>query len=418
MVKLDKNLGPYIRKIAIHFVDCWKRDHISIRAAALTYTTILSLVPAIAICIFLFAQVAKLGEIPLGLRDFLVAHLPPWIGQWILKFTDFSDIPNLFKTFLLKNLASGTGDAVLNHLDTFVSNVNFKAIGIAGFASVLMTSVLLLFSVEHSMNVIWRAPRNKTMLRRVTLYFLALVFAPLLLFVSFTLSTVVTSLFPQFLFPAEMGANFVTVILLTLGFKFFPNTRVGTKYAIVAGLVTAIAIECLKGYFGYYTKKSLLYSALYGGLSILPFFLVWLYFSWVIVLAGTLLTYVLQNGRYLDRLGDHGQWAPEPVFHRERARLIFQIAHLLKGDGRTHEQLLMQIDMPEFAIANSLEWMRQHKWVKEKRRRFKKYYVLTDRGDSLSDREEWAEILGFPEEAIRAGVDPFASIRETLEGEA
>ena len=416
MVKLDKNLGPYIRKISLHFVDCWKRDQITIRAAALTYTTILSLVPAIAVCVFLFAQVARIGQIPPGVRDFLVGHLPPWLTPWVIKFTDFSAIPDLFQGFLLRNLASGTGETVLNHLTTFVANVNFKAIGIAGFGSVLLTSVLLLFSVEHSMNAIWRAPRNKTLFRRVVLYVLALVFAPLLLFISFTLSTVVASLFPKFLFPAEMGSNIVTAILITAGLKFFPNTNVRTRYALVAGIATTVAVECLKGFFAYYTKQTLIYSALYGGLSVFPFFLIWLYFNWIIVLAGTLLTYVLQNGPYLDRLGDHTQWDPNAVFHKERARLIFEIAHLLKGNGLLHEQLIAKIAMPEFAIANSLEWMRRHGWVRERRRGLRTFYMLTARADSLSDQAEWAEILGLPDEAIRAGVDPFAKIRAELEG--
>lgn len=381
------------RRCFLHYVDCWTLNQITSRAAALTYTTILSLVPAIAVCIFLFAQVAELGKIPGPILLFLLDYLPENLSNWVIRFADFSEIQKLFKKFILENLTAGSGEAVLNQLDGFVSNVDFKAIGLTGLGSVLMTSVLLLFAVENSMNGIWRAPRPKTILRRVTLYTLALIFAPLLLSVSFTLSTIVAGLFPTFLLTAQIGSFSSTALLISAGFYFFPNTKITLKSALVSGLVTTIAITALRNGFGYYTKKSLLYSALYGGLSVLPFFLVWLYFNWIVILAGVQLNYVLQNRRYLTRLGDHHQWHPYSVFDRERARLIVEICDSLRDQPKTLMELVNSLDMPEFAVANSVEWMLRSKWLVGRRKGLRKFLHLSEPLQKKNVEEELAKIL-------------------------
>jgi YihY family inner membrane protein len=392
--------------ILSHTLDCWKRDQITIRAAALTYTTILSLVPAIAICIYLFARVAEYGRIPTVISSFLLKHLPEPLSGWVARFTDFSSMPDLFKKFVLENLASGTGGSVLDHLDSFISKVNFGAIGLVGSLSVLVTSVLLLFSIENSMNVIWRAPRNKTLLRRFTIYTLALIFAPLLLFTSFSLSTIVASLFPDFLMTAKLGSFISTAILLIASLKFFPNTKVNWKPAIISGALMAIGIELLKIFFAYYTRKSMLYSAVYGSLSALPFFLVWVYLNWIVFLCGTLLNYVMQNAQFLARLGDHTQWDMSAVYHRDRARLILEISQSLKNGPMLLQAIVNEVSMPEFAVAHALEWMRQHKWVKEERRGLTRFLVLTDKARSRTDAEGWSEILGVDQQELARAFSP------------
>ena len=395
-----------------HTMDCWKRDNITIRAAALTYTTILSLVPAIAICIYLFARVAEYGRIPLSLSAFLLKYLPEPLSGWVTKFTDFSSMPNLFKDFILENLAAGTGSSVLEHLDGFITKVNFGAIGVAGSLSVLVTSVLLLFAVENSMNAIWRAPRNKTLLRRFALYTLALVFAPLLLFTSFTLSTVVASIFPSFLISAKLGSFFATLILLVASLKFFPNTRVSWKPALVAGIFMAIGIECLKIFFAYYTRKSMLYSALYGRLAALPFFLVWLYLNWIVFLRGTLLDFVLRNAPFLARLGDHTQWDTSAVYHRDRARLILEITTALRPGPLPLQEIVVKVSMPEFAVAHALEWMRVHRWAKEERKGLSRVIALSEKARHRSESEGWAEILGIAEVDLAEAFLPTPNKRE------
>lgn len=389
-----RSLAKQIQVSAIHYAESWGRNQINIRAASLTYTTILSLVPAIAVCVYLFAQVAAIGVIPKPIHDFLVDHLPPKLSQWLDSITDLSQVADMFKQFLLRNLAAGTGETALGHLDSFVSNVNFRAIGLAGLGSVLLTSVLLLFSVENSMNVIWRAPRAKSIGRRIFLYLMALIFAPLVLSLSFAVSAIIASLFPRFLITAELASFLAISILFCFGFKFFPNTRVKIGPAIISGLFTAIGIELLKVGFGYYTARSLLYSTFYGGLSVLPFFLVWLYANWILVLAGTQLTFILQNRRFLGKIGDHHQWDPHGIFDQERASLIFAITERLRKNDLRWKELLQEFDMPEFAVANAVEWMRKHHWVKNRRRGLKLYLSLTQKALQLDHQGEWAEILG------------------------
>lgn len=385
-----------------HYVDCWSVNNISAQAAALTYTTILSLVPAIAICIFLFAQVAKLGQIPVPVLGFLLRYLPQDWSNFVLRFANFSEMPQKFKELLLENLAAGTGETVLQYLNTFVSQVDFEAIGLAGFSSVLVTSVLLLFAIENAMNIIWRAPRPKDIFSRVFSYFIALIFAPLLLSISFTLSTVITSLFPKLIVTAWIGSYLTMTMLVLLGFRFFPNAKISWRSALIAALVTALALVLLRVGFGYYTQRSLLYNKFYGGLSALPFFLVWLYFNWTVILAGTQLNYLLQNYRFFKSLGNNRQWNFGPIFARERAQLTFRLVEQLRTRPQTLHDLIRANKMPEFTVTNCLEWMLRSGWIVVHRRRLTKYYQLSKKASNWSLDEEWADILEVDPEKLRS----------------
>ena len=390
----------HIRAVTCFF-DCWKRHQITTRAAALTYTSILSVVPAIAVCVFLFAKVSTLGGIPQSIHWFLLKHLQEKYIRWVIEFTDFSDAPIKFKLFLIENLAAGLGSNVFEHLDNFISNVRFESIGVSGTIALLITSILLLFTIENSMNKVWCVPINKGFFRRICLYTLALIFAPLVLSISFTTSTLVTSFFPAFLLPAKIATFSSTTILMTFCLVFLPNTKVHIRPAFISAIYVSVGLELLKFAFGIYTKNALIYSALYGGMSALPFFLVWLYFNWMLFLSGCLLCFTLQNYKQLGKLGDLGQWGLQPVFDKERSSIIFELTKILEEKDLTLNQILKSINLPDFAVMNAHAWLYQKKWIRRRVKKMRTYYYLAKRIKEQDSRIRWIGILGITEAEIK-----------------
>jgi membrane protein len=258
----------------IHFLTMyfrlWKRHQIGLRAAALTYTLILALIPLLAVCLSAFTI-----------------------------FVDVRDLGKRFMTFLMGHLAPGSGHIVSGYIQSFLEKVHFKAIGYFGFGALLVTSLLLLSSIEGSINQIWSIRKKKQLWKRVLIYNLLLVAGPICVSLSVATVTIVNRFFPEYAGKASVGATLVNFLFLTLTYKIFPNKRVRWKAAVPAGLAAALALEAAKWGYRVYTAKAIFYNEVYGGLAVLPFFLIWVYVNWNIFLGGALLSYLIQDGRNL-----------------------------------------------------------------------------------------------------------------------
>lgn len=383
------------------FLEIWNRQQVTIRAAALTYTSFLSVVPSLAVLIAGVAWVANLGQIPDSVHNFLIETLPADASFVILQYSDFSNISETLKTFVLSTFASGVGDSVVGKLDGFIGNVKFDSIGYAGFFSLLITAVLLLFAIEKTMNKIWCVPREKAWSERLFLYCSALSFTPLLLSLIFTSSTLLAPLFPNLVPAAKFSSAFATFIFLTVTFTTFPNTKVRLKNAAIGALVGTVGLELLKIGFGIYTRKALLYNTLYGSLAALPFFLIWLYAAWIIFIVGTIVAFVAQNMKYRKQLGSLGQWDPETIFDKEKAHLVLELIHSLREKSLTYKQMRTQVRMPDFALHNALEWLRRKKWINRRRIGFRRVFYLDDQARKSTDAELWMQILGVTNKDIQ-----------------
>lgn len=246
----------------------WNRHQIPMRAAALTYTFILSLVPLLAVCLSILSLVF-----------------------------DVTRVSQDFKLFLFKHLATGAGANVGRQIDFVLTKVKFKTLGYVGCAALLITSLLLLASIEESINRIWAIRQKKAVWKRVLIYNLILVLGPISVSLSIATSTVVSRYFPQMLMKANLGIVLLSTLFLTLTYKIFPNKKVEWRAALVAGLLVAGGTELAKWVYAIYLAKALYYNQVYGGLALFPLFLVWIYLNWVLFLAGALFTFMLQHHR-------------------------------------------------------------------------------------------------------------------------
>ena len=251
-----------------------REERLAQAAGGLTFATVMSTVPLLAVSFALFARIPALRPAGEAIREHLLRGLLP------------VDIAK----------------AVLKHLAQFTGNAS--SLTLVGFAVLLVSALALLLSVENALNRIWQAKKPRPLLRRLALYLAMLLTGP---------AIIGTSLWATSYLLAASGAlaaarpawlpqalNLGPVVLGAAGFaclfRFVPHTAVRWRDAIAGGLLAGIAFECGKRGFAIYLANVPTYRTIYGAFAPLLAFLVWVYYSWLITLAAALVGACLQRG--------------------------------------------------------------------------------------------------------------------------
>lgn len=260
-----------------------REDQVFRVAAALSYTTTLSLVPLTAVMFAIFAAFPAFSGARESLRSLVFDLLIPQAGSRIESW-------------------------IAGALDATGGLTAFGAIGL------LITSILTLNTVEAALNAIYRVAQPRAILSRLLVYWTMLTLGPLLLGASLSLSGMV--FFVERTLGAEVFAEIASFAVLlapsilswgafTLIYVVVPHRRVRLRDAAIGGLTAAILFAVLRVGFGVFVAQASAYQTLYGALAVLPIFLIWLYLSWSVVLMGAEMTAALPGfraARYLERL--------------------------------------------------------------------------------------------------------------------
>lgn len=245
-----------------------------INAAALTYTTLLALVPLMTVF------VSVLAAFPVG--DRLVEQI---------------------HDFAFRNFVPAAGEVVQRYLEEFSG----KAAGLTGpsFLFLVVTALLMMASIDRAFNDIWRVPRERPLLTKFLVYWAVLTVGPLLMGLSVAVTSYLLSLplltgaahtirgTSRLLYLAPLLAS---MFAFTLLFALVPLRRVPLRHALAGGVTAAVLFELAKRGFGAYLAYFPTYEAIYGTLATVPIFLVWIYLSWLVTLFGAELTYCLGTG--------------------------------------------------------------------------------------------------------------------------
>jgi len=237
-------------------------------AGALTFTTVLSVVPLLAVSLALFTRFPIFKLFETAIEEYLLKSLLP------------ADISR----------------TVLKNLNQFAENAN--GLTVLGSLFILMTAVAMLLTVDNALNQIWKVKRGRPILKRVGLYLLMLAIGPPVLGASLWATSYVLSASmgligtvpPWVKFVLTLGPVVLSAVGLAAMFYFVPNTRVRRRDAIAGGLLASIAFELGKRGFAAYVLKVPTYKAVYGAFATFPVFLLWVYFSWLVTLAAALVT--------------------------------------------------------------------------------------------------------------------------------
>jgi membrane protein len=257
-------------------------NRLTLRAAALTYYSILSVVPLLA---FAFAVLKGLG----AYTGFVQGVVHPYLQR------TFGENPSLLEA--------------VEYVFKFVDRTNVSTLGVVGLVALVYTSVSLLSNVEATFNVIWGARTQRPFVRQVTDYVTLLVTTPLLVLVATTFATAAqSSALVQFLRDTlELGGvidfvlQFTSLVVVAAAlfglFVILPNVHVRSASAALGAAVSALLWQVVLMLHVQFQVGMAKYNALYSVLGSVPVFLVWTYFSWVMVLAGAQVAASHQRGR-------------------------------------------------------------------------------------------------------------------------
>ena len=217
-------------------------------------------------------------------------------------------VQDKIETILLeKTVGGGIADSLIPKILEYVDKTNVKALGYIGLAFILYTSISMLGQIENSFNSIWEIGKPRTLIRKFTDYLALLILGPLLLAITLGLSTTLSShAFTQKLLEIGLFAGAMKLFLLSLPwlssilvifliYIIIPNTTVHIRSALFAGIVAGLSWQVTQISFISFQVGVAKYNAIYGTFASVPIFMIWLYVSWVIVLAGALLNFACQH---------------------------------------------------------------------------------------------------------------------------
>jgi membrane protein len=256
------------------------RGELTLRAMSLVYTTLLSVVPLIALSF----SVLKGLDYHHELEPMLFSFLEP-IGE--------------------------KGAELTAQIMTFVDNVRGEVLGSIGLVILLYTVFSMILKVEESFNFVWRVERPRSFGRRVSEYLSVLVVGPALLVTALgLLATIDTSFGGTALshYAAvdtvlhvlrRIGPYVMVTVVFTFLYAFMPNTKVQLRAAAIAGIAAGVAWAASGAIFTSFVAGSSTRTLIYAGFAIVILALIWVYVSWLVLLLGAQLAFYIQYPQYL-----------------------------------------------------------------------------------------------------------------------
>lgn len=317
----------------------FREDRLGLTASSLTFTTTIALVPFLTVALAVFSTFPVFVKFQDVLQKWLVASLVP----------------------------DSIARQVLGYLTQFASKA--AKLGGAGSVALLVTALALFFTIDRTLNSIWRVRKPRPFAQRVLFYWAAVTLGPLLLGASLSLTSLAVSASKGVVGGMPGGVslllNTLQFLLVAGGmacmFRFVPNTYVRWGHAWMGGLFVSTGLELAKKMLVLYLSKVPTYSVVYGAFATVPILLVWIYLAWSIVLLGAALTaYVpsLLAGVPRRRSGPGWQFqlALEVLQQLDLAR-----AQPNKGATATQLRSVLRVDMqrlePILEDLTALDWV-------------------------------------------------------------
>lgn len=323
------------RRLLRHVWTHFREDRCMEEAASLGYTSLLSLVPLLAV---VFGIVAAF----------------PVFNDWSEKLQDF----------IFDNFMPSTGEQIVPYLNTFLDSVS--NLTLPGMLTLIVTALLLLIRIEAAFNRIWRVEKSRALLNRIVMYWAVLTLVPILLVAAgaFSAQKVIAlvggeaSMGPGMY---RLGMFIVTWLLFTSMFLLVPNRSVKIKHALSGAFLSAVLFELAKtGFVAYVSNAS--YTVLYGALATVPIFLLWIYLVWTVVLFGASLAASLTT--FSDYSRYETRW-PERWEFQMAFRLIGHFREAQKrGESLSREKVLeLETQASELQLLKLIGRMREERIV-------------------------------------------------------
>lgn len=352
----------FLYRVALSFVE----NRCLVRASALSYTTLLALVPLLAIAISVTTSlIKKQGEEKIGeFIDSLVTKVAPQLDL-VTKAEEGRS-------------ATATKEVAIK-ISHFVGNVRSGTMGVTSMVALVFVAISLLRTIESAFNDIWGGTRGRPFLTSLVQYWAAITLGPLLLVVVVGLSTGSHLQFTQaWIARLPMAGQvfalfllqFVPFTLTIFGFGLFyalmPNTRVHWLSALVGGAVGGTLWQLNSLFSIIYVSKVVAYRNIYGSLGILPVFLLGMYVSWVILLFGAQVAFAFQHREAYGAASDSRSKNIrdlESVCCQVAIRIVQDFQNTKPPPGL--DTLASDLALPQTLVQESIQILMHHKLVCE-----------------------------------------------------
>jgi len=313
----------FVKEVAHQFVV----NETSLSASSLAYTSMLSLVPFMAVMITVFSV-----------------------------FPMFEDVSDQVQDFIFSNFVPTSGEVIQEHIQGFVDKSRNLNVTMPIF--VFVTSIMMMYTMEKALNRIWDTKPSGNILKKVIMYWTVLTMGPLMVLGGIALTSL------MFANPGLAGIKvfmlkFLPIISSTIGFFLIylivPNRKVNWKSAIVGALVAAILFEFAKRGFAWYVTTFPSMTKIYGALATIPIFLIWVFMSWNIILLGGTIAATLETSRWRGHV--------QAYSGDQRFLVVFDILYRLynaskKGRTIPLNEIFNCLDcVPDNVINKQLDWL-------------------------------------------------------------
>jgi len=314
---------------------------LTLRATGLVYTTLLSLVPLLALSFSVLKAFGVYNQIDPILLNFLapLGEKSADASKWVIKF---------------------------------IENLNVKVLGSIGLVLLIYTVISLMQKIEASVNFIWHVGELRRFTRRFSGYLSVLLVGPVLVFSAIGIGSTIMAAAPlqPFLAVASVGSmvralgkvisvSFVIGVFV-FAYYFAPNARVKLRAALSGGIAAGLLWEGASWALTEFARISTQFAAIYSSFAIFLLFLIWLYLNWLILLLGASIAFYVQHPEYLTlQAGEPG------LSNRMRERVALMLMYLIAkryqdgGPACTLSALAQRLGVPGHALQTALAALEQ-----------------------------------------------------------
>ncbi|MFP4313113.1 MAG: YihY/virulence factor BrkB family protein [Alphaproteobacteria bacterium] len=340
LIETDVSDKPYWKAVLIRIAQVTYasfRDladgQLSLQAMSLVYTTLITLVPLLAISFSVLKGFGVHNEI------------------------------EPFLSGMLAGLGPEKSEEVTQKVIEFVDNVKVGVLGFLGLALLLYAVIALMQKIEAAFNYIWRVGEDRTFAQRFSDYLSVLLMGPLLIFISAGITTAVrnsTALstlgnYTSVALLFDVGSFLLPWLVMAAGFTFFyvymPNTKVKISAAFAGGLIAALLWKTMGYIFSSFIAGSANYVAIYAAFATMIILMIWIYASWLVILIGSNISFYAQYPRYL--YVSRSPLVLSPYMRMMLGLSIMSLianSHYKKEEPWTLERLSKKLNVPILAV--------------------------------------------------------------------
>lgn len=305
-------------RICLIVIKGYRTDACSLQASALTYITLVSLVPVLAIMFSFSKGIGMQKKVldSLGIERVQIESAVPGEKTWEYRVKEEDSIHG---KAIAHRFPEPMQQAILR-IFNYVENTNFAALGLIGSIALLIGVIMSMSKLEKTFNTIWGIKTERPFIRKVSEYLVFLLLVPFILVSTTSLNTLLVS--NKFILYLHTHYTSVASLIMTairfagwfcilIGFGFFymfmPNTRVKCLPALLSGIIAGVLWYIVQWVYLYLQVGLTNFNKVYGTFAVVPFFLAWLYANWSIILFGAEMSFALQNHKtiHLEKVAEN-----------------------------------------------------------------------------------------------------------------